>query len=258
MVIKGTYLHFVKPSLLPWLIAAAVVLIALAVASIVRDLRHGQAEDHGHRHRPWLVWLLLVPIALTTFLVPPPLGAQGTAPEAVAATAPPKRAFPPLPAGRSPTVSIPDVVMRAAADSTNSLDNRLITITGFTLRYPQSTDLGRVVIVCCAAPVAIWFWQSPTWGDLLWFLAAGLCGTLGHICQQRGYQLADITLLQPIGFLSLLWNTLLGFFLFSQQPDAWTFVGAAVIFASAMYISHREAVRRARVKSAVGPAGPAT
>jgi drug/metabolite transporter (DMT)-like permease len=103
----------------------------------------------------------------------------------------------------------------------------------------------NIVIVICAAPFAIWFWQTPAWTDLLWFVAAGLCGTLGHICQQRGYQLADITLLQPIGFLSLLWNTLLGFFLFSQHPDAWTFVGAAVIFASAMYISHREAVRRA-------------
>jgi drug/metabolite transporter (DMT)-like permease len=116
----------------------------------------------------------------------------------------------------------------------------------------------HLVIVFCAAPVAIWFWQTPTGGDLLWFFAAGLCGTAGHICQQRGYQIAEITLLQPIGFLSLIWNTLLGFFLFSQQPDAWTFVGAAVIFASAMYISHREAVRRARVKSSLGPAGPAT
>ena len=116
----------------------------------------------------------------------------------------------------------------------------------------------HLVIVLCAAPVALWFWQSPTWTDILWFFAAGFCGTAGHICQQRGYQIADITLLQPIGFLSLLWNTLLGFFLFSQQPDAWTFVGAAVIFASAMYISHREAVRRAKVKSALGPAGPAT
>jgi len=151
MVIKGTYLHFVKPSLLPWLLAAAAVLIALAVASIVRDLRHAPAEDHGHTHRPWLVWLLLVPIALTTFVVPPPLGAQGTAPETLAATEPARRAFPPLPGGRAPTVPIPDVVMRAAADSTNSLDGRLITITGFTLRYPDSTDLGRVVIVCCAA-----------------------------------------------------------------------------------------------------------
>lgn len=151
MVIKGTYLHFVKPSLLPWLLAAAAVLIALAVVSIVRDLRHAPAEDHGHTHRPWLVWLLLVPIALTTFVVPPPLGAQGTAPDTLAATEPARRAFPPLPGGRAPTVPIPDVVMRAAADSTNSLDGRLITITGFTLRYPDSTDLGRVVIVCCAA-----------------------------------------------------------------------------------------------------------
>ena len=97
------------------------------------------------------MWLLLVPIALTTFVVPPPLGAQGTAPETVAATEPARRAFPPLPAGRAPAVPIPDVVMRAAADSANSLDGRLITITGFTLRYPEGTDLGRVVIVCCAA-----------------------------------------------------------------------------------------------------------
>jgi len=152
MVIKGTYLHFVKPSLLPWLIAAAVVLIALAVVSIVRDLRHAPAEDDdADRHRPWLVWLLLVPIALTTFVVPPPLGAHGATPEAVATTEPSRRAFPPLPAGRAPTVSIPDVLMRAATDSTNSLDGRLITVTGFTLKYPGSTDLGRVVIVCCAA-----------------------------------------------------------------------------------------------------------
>jgi drug/metabolite transporter (DMT)-like permease len=102
-------------------------------------------------------------------------------------------------------------------------------------------------IVLFAAPIALWFWQTPSWADILWFVAAGLCGTLGHLCQQNGYQLADITLLQPIGFLSLLWNALLGFFLFSQHPDVWTFVGAAVIFGSAMYISHREAVRRAQV-----------
>ena len=83
-----------------------------------------------------------------------------------------------------------------------------------------------------------------------------LAGTLGHICQQRGYQLADITLLQPIGFLSLIWNTMLGYFLFFQKPDVWTFVGAAVIFGSALYISHREAVRRAQIKTAGSQANP--
>jgi drug/metabolite transporter (DMT)-like permease len=116
----------------------------------------------------------------------------------------------------------------------------------------------HLTILIFACPVALWFWQTPGPTDLLWFVAAGLCGTLGHICQQNGYQLADITLLQPIGFLSLLWNALLGYFLFFQQPDVWTFVGAAVIFASALYISHREAVRRAAVKSADTATGQAT
>jgi drug/metabolite transporter (DMT)-like permease len=116
----------------------------------------------------------------------------------------------------------------------------------------------HVAIVICAFPVALYFWQTPAPGDLLWFVAAGLCGTIGHLCQQNGYQLADITLLQPIGFISLLWNALLGYFLFVQQPDVWTFVGAAVIFASALYISHREAVRRAAIKSADTTTGQAT
>ena len=151
MVFKKSYLYYVKPALLPWLIAASVVLIVLAVTAVVRDVRGGGDDHSDHKHRTWLVWLLVMPIALTAFVVPPPLGAQGATPEAVAANRPPRRAFPPLPTGYAPTLSIPDAVMRAAADSTNSLDGRLITIAGFTLKYPDSTDLGRVVIVCCAA-----------------------------------------------------------------------------------------------------------
>ena len=156
MVIKGTYLHYVKPSLMPWLIATASFSIVLALVAIVYDLR--QPADHdgsvvdGHRHRPWLVWLLVVPIALTVFVVPPPLGVQGTAgPEVVAVSEPKRTPFPPLPAERAPMVSIPDVLMRASRDSANTLDGRLITTTGFTLKYPDGTYLARVVIICCAA-----------------------------------------------------------------------------------------------------------
>jgi drug/metabolite transporter (DMT)-like permease len=116
----------------------------------------------------------------------------------------------------------------------------------------------HLAIVIFAFPVALWFWETPAPSDIGWFIAAGLSGTIGHICQQNGYQLADITLLQPIGFISLLWNALLGYFIFFQPPDVWTFVGAAVIFASALYISHREAVRRAAIKSADTTTGQAT
>jgi uncharacterized repeat protein (TIGR03943 family) len=61
------------------------------------------------------------------------------------------RAFPPLPPGRAPEVSLPDVVMRAANDTSGSLTNRLITVTGIVLNEPGGADLGRIVIICCAA-----------------------------------------------------------------------------------------------------------
>jgi putative membrane protein len=150
MLIKGTYLNYVKPGLLPWLAVAGAVLVGLGLAAIIRDLRaKGGEAEHDHRHLPWLGWLLLIPIAMVAFVVPPPLDARGASPAAV--SAPQRRAFPPLPAGDAPTVSLPEVVMRAAADSTNSLARRSITLTGFTLHRPGGIDVGRVVIVCCAA-----------------------------------------------------------------------------------------------------------
>jgi uncharacterized repeat protein (TIGR03943 family) len=149
MVLKGTYLHYVKPSLLPWLIVAAVVLIALAVVSSVRDIRNRRAEDHSHGG--WMVWLLLMPLAAIAFVIPPPIGAQGATPEVAASAQPQKRPFPPLPAEHAPALSLPEVMMRAATDSAGTLDDRLITVTGFTIKGSDGPDLGRVVIICCAA-----------------------------------------------------------------------------------------------------------
>ena len=164
MIIKGTYLHYVKPALLPWLITAALVLIVLAVTAIVRDLRAlrrtGDVEHHEHQHHTGLAWLLLVPIALIAFVVPPPLGAHGAAPRMAAASQPARTAFPPLPPGESPMVSLPDVLMRAAADSTNSLAGRLITITGFTMKDAGKTDL-RAWSSSAAPPTPNW--RGSTW-----------------------------------------------------------------------------------------------
>jgi uncharacterized repeat protein (TIGR03943 family) len=61
------------------------------------------------------------------------------------------RAFPPLPPGRAPEVSLPEVLMREAQDTTGSLTNRPITVTGFVLNEAQGVDLARIVIICCAA-----------------------------------------------------------------------------------------------------------
>lgn len=48
-------------------------------------------------------------------------------------------------------MSLPDVLIRVAQDTAGTLDNRTITVTGFTMRDGDRTDLARVVIICCAA-----------------------------------------------------------------------------------------------------------
>jgi uncharacterized repeat protein (TIGR03943 family) len=150
MLVKGTYLNYVKPSLWPWLVIAAAVLVLLGATGVVHDLRQAADPDHGHTHRTWLAWFLLIPVAMIAFVAPPPLDASGSNPPRPVA-APQPRPFPPLPAGAAPEVSLPDAVMRAAADSAKSLDDRTITLTGFTVHWQNRVDLGRVVIVCCAA-----------------------------------------------------------------------------------------------------------
>ncbi len=50
-------------------------------------------------------------------------------------------------------------------------------------------------------------------------------------------------MVQPLDFLRLPWAALVGWVLFRELPDAWTWVGAAVIFAASTYVMRREAGR---------------
>jgi len=149
----GAFTRYVKSALLPWLALTAVLLVGLALVGMIGDIRRGGArhDDDGHSHRTGIVWLLVVPIVLLIFVTPPPLRPQGATRVTNVSNDVLRRAFPPLPPGRAPEVSLPEVVMRAANDSSASLTNRLITVTGFVLNEPDGADLARIVIICCAA-----------------------------------------------------------------------------------------------------------
>jgi uncharacterized repeat protein (TIGR03943 family) len=155
IALGGAFTRYVKPALLPYLIATAVVVIGLALVAIVTDVRRGgppPTDHHGHHHRRGIGWLLVIPVVVLVFIAPPALRPQAAAPTAAAASQDmPKRPFPPLPPGRAPEVSLPEVLIRAAQDNAGTLQGRLVTVTGFTLHTGADLDLGRVVIVCCAA-----------------------------------------------------------------------------------------------------------
>jgi putative membrane protein len=158
ITLTGAFTRYVKPSLLPWLALTAVLLVSLALVSIASDIRRGGPRRHeghpedGHRHRGGVLWLLVVPVVVLIFVTPPalrPQAATGSVTNGSNGAA--RLDFPPLPPGRAPEVSVPEVVMRAANDSSGSLNNRQITVTGFILNEPGGADLARIVIICCAA-----------------------------------------------------------------------------------------------------------
>jgi uncharacterized repeat protein (TIGR03943 family) len=157
ITVSGAFTRYVKPALLPWLAASAVLLIALALLAIIGDIRRGgpRPSDHseGHSHRAGIVWLLVVPTLVLIVVAPPALRPSAAAPSvtAVSNVVLNRVPFPPLPPGSAPEVSLPEVLNRAAQDSTGSLTNRSITVTGFVLNEAQGVDLGRIVIICCAA-----------------------------------------------------------------------------------------------------------
>ncbi len=155
ITVGGAYTRYVKPAMLPWLIVTAVVIIGLALISIGVDIRRGSAVDHdhdGHSQHGSVAWMLILPVVVLIFVTPPALRPQAAAPKVTAvSTDVLRRPFPALPAGRAPEVSIPDVMTRAAQDTAGTLDDRLITVIGFTLPRQGGVDLGRVVLICCAA-----------------------------------------------------------------------------------------------------------
>jgi drug/metabolite transporter (DMT)-like permease len=102
----------------------------------------------------------------------------------------------------------------------------------------------NISVMLLTLPLAIPGWRDPTllqWGA---FLLCGLLGTVAHLCMTRAFSLGDISAMQPVRFLDLIWAALLGLALFGDTPSASALLGGAVIVASTMWIARREAARR--------------
>ena len=88
---------------------------------------------------------------------------------------------------------------------------------------------------------ALFVWSTPTPESLAWLAALGLVANLGHLSFTRAMASADATAVLPFDFLKLFFTAALGYLLFAEVPDAWTWTGAAVIFGATLYTAHREA-----------------
>ncbi len=91
-------------------------------------------------------------------------------------------------------------------------------------------------------------WVNPSLNQWLWLGFMGIFACLGHICLIYSLRYADASKLAPFGYFEIIPNIILGYLIFSDFPDVWTFTGLIVICSSGYYVFRREV----KVKSIKG------
>ena len=87
---------------------------------------------------------------------------------------------------------------------------------------------------------AIFNWQSPSNETIFYLFLAGFSGTIFHLTLYQAYKLVDVSLVQPYSFLVLVFASILGYFVFGEIPDIYTWIGTGIIFIGIIIISVRE------------------
>jgi len=67
---------------------------------------------------------------------------------------------------------------------------------------------------------------------------------LSHWCLAEAFKLSDTTFVMPLQFTKLIWASLIGLFIFDEQPDVLIWVGGIIIFTSVVYITYRETFKK--------------
>lgn len=84
------------------------------------------------------------------------------------------------------------------------------------------------------------YWTTPArlWHAALLVLL-GLLGGLGHYCVARAFAIVPASIVSPFHYAQLVWAALLGYLVFGDVPGATTWLGAALIIGSGLFIALR-------------------
>lgn len=86
-------------------------------------------------------------------------------------------------------------------------------------------------------PIALWVWEPVSWMQVGWLAIVALIATLGHYFMTRAFEVAPLTVTQPVTFLQLIWATIVGWIVFGEPVDAFVLVGGAMIMGAISWVT---------------------
>lgn len=101
-------------------------------------------------------------------------------------------------------------------------------------------------------------WAPLDMWQVVMLVSAGFCGGLGQLLLTASYRHADMSIIAPFEYTSILLATLAGFFIFGDVPTVQILLGGAIVIASGIFVIFREhqlGLLRADARSASAPEG---
>ena len=110
-------------------------------------------------------------------------------------------------------------------------DNPLLTLL--------FTGVVGAIIMTFFMPV---IWISPTPNQWLMLACIGLVASVAHGFIIVSYKYADASKLAPLGYSEIITNILLGYYIFFDFPDMFTFMGLFIIMISGIYVARSQQI----------------
>jgi drug/metabolite transporter (DMT)-like permease len=108
---------------------------------------------------------------------------------------------------------------------------------------PESLVFWFLVLMAVFAGALAWQDWQPVQRGHWWVLGMiGVTGALGQVGLTHAFRLGEASQVAPLEYTALLWVVLLDLFVWQVLPDTMTWLGAAIIVASGLYMIRRERV----------------
>ncbi len=101
-------------------------------------------------------------------------------------------------------------------------------------------------------------WVTPTPLQAVYLIGAGFCGGIAQILLTESYRHAEMSVVAPFEYSSLIFSVLIGYFMFGDVPTPYMLVGGVIVVGSGLFIifrEHRLGLDRARVREVSTPQG---
>jgi len=93
------------------------------------------------------------------------------------------------------------------------------------------------VISLVMTPMMPFVWVKPAPIDLLLIIAGSLGNVCGHLLVIKAFNFAEASLLAPFIYSSIITHIVMGYLIFGDLPDIWTWFGMALLVGVGIYVT---------------------